>query len=82
MNKHDWATDIGRLLNKDNDSHVSAVYYHKEQNAKGWTREVVAIEFTNGRLSEINVTGNSNSAILQEIIREVYGHGAYAKIER
>lgn len=81
MTKMEWTYKLGQLINKDSASGVSAMFYHIEQNARGWKKETVAIEYTNGKLTQINVTGNSLGAIMQEVTREVYGSGAFGKIE-
>ena len=46
----------------------------------GWL-EIVRIHASNGYVTSINVTGNSKVAILKEVVDEIYGDGAYGKID-
>ena len=74
--KKAWVDDIAKLLRKDRRSGVKSITYDK----RGVGSEIVTIEFTWDEESIINVSFNSLGKILEEIHREVYGNGAYGKV--
>lgn len=43
--------------------------------------EVIFISYKGGHLVKINATRNSNGANAEEVIREVYGRGAFARMK-
>lgn len=74
--KKAWVDEIAKLLRKDRRSGVKNITYDK----RGVGLEIVTITFKGGDESMINVSYNSLGKILEEIDREVYGNGAYGKI--
>ena len=81
MNKSEWVKMISDLLSKEKYSGVDFIYYTNETK-NGWFREIVRIDYNCGSIAEINVTGNSLGLILHEIVREVYGDGAYGRVTK
>lgn len=75
--KKAWVDEISKLFKRDKRSCVEAITYGKPHVAV----ELVTITYNNGETAVINVTANGYGAILEEITREVYGGGAYARIE-
>lgn len=75
--KKAWVDEIGKLLRKDKRSDVQEITYDK----RGVALELVTITFKSGGQSIINVSYNSLGKILEEIDREVYGDGAYGKVD-
>ena len=74
--KRTWTRMCGVLLSEDYRSYVQKCEYSKTD----WD-ETVTIYYKSGSTTEINVNGNSQGAILHEIVREVYGNGAYGRKE-
>ena len=73
--KKTWTREVGELLKKDKRSYLEECEYYKEHDT-----EIVKLVFKDGDAVRINVSCNSLSAILHEIVREVYGDGAYGRI--
>lgn len=68
--------EIGELMAKDPNSDVkSADYVHVG------VSEYVRIAYRGGESVYINVTINSLGAIHKEMVREVYGSGAFGKVK-
>lgn len=72
--KKTWTRMCGVLLSEDYRSYVQKCEYSKTD----WG-EVVTITYKSGDTTRINVNGNSQGAILHEIVREVYGDGAIGR---
>lgn len=75
--KKAWVEEISKLFKRDKGTCIEEITYDKRNVAL----ELVTIIYTDGEAATINVTGNGYGAILEEITREVYGGGAYARIE-
>lgn len=73
--KKTWTREVGELLKKDKRSYLEECEYYKEHG-----NEIVKLVFKDGDAVRINVSCNSLSAILHEIVREVYGDGAFGRI--
>ena len=74
--KKAWVDGIEKLFQIDRYSGVKSIFYDK----RSLGLELVTIIFENGDESIINVSYTSLEEILKEIHREVYGNGAYGKI--
>ncbi len=71
-NKKEFTKQLENLLVFDNDRNdVESCKYDRKPNL-----EVVEIKYRGGYTVRINVTANSQGAILKEVAREVYGDGA------
>ena len=70
-NKKEYTKKVEMLLMADDRSEVTSCKYDKIQH-----NEVVEIVYKGGYTVKINVTANSQSAILKEVVREVYEDGA------
>lgn len=68
--------DIAEVLKKDPDSEVTSADY-----VKAGASEYVRIAYRGGESVYINVTINSLGAINKEMVREVYGSGAFGKVK-
>lgn len=71
-NKKEFTQMIEALLRADCRSDVVVCEYTKEGH-----NEIVTIIFKGGYAAKINVNCNSLGAILKEVVREVYGDGAF-----
>lgn len=69
MTKQKWIAEIEILLKKDKSSNVNWLSYEHD---KDTGEEYVHIHFENGYHKLVNVTANSNAAILIEVTRAVY----------
>ena len=74
--KAKWVQAIKDLLILDRRSYVQDLEYEKPRLGL----EIVTVTFLDGSKSMINVTSNSQGAILHEVIRETYGEGAYGHV--
>lgn len=77
-NKKEFTKQLENLLVFDNDrNNVESCKYDRKPNL-----EVVEIKYRGGYTVRINVTANSQGAILKEIVREVYDNGAMGAFYR
>lgn len=74
--KKEFVTAVSNLLKEEQGSGVKEVnYYFDVQKGRGdldIVTETVVIKFKSGVSEYINVSGNSNSAILTEIVAQIY----------
>ena len=79
FDKMSWVEQISNLLKSDKYSEVQEVQYTADPD-RTWISEVVRIVYVGGGIVDINVTFNSNGAILKEVVAEVYGGGAIGRL--
>ena len=77
--KAEFVKAVADLLRKEPRCGVVDIRY--ERNFQNTNTEVIGIAYLGGHISKVNVTGNSNGAILKEIVAEVYGEGALGRFE-
>ena len=77
--KAEFVKAVADLLRKEPRCGVVDIRY--ERNFQNTDTEVIGIAYLGGHISKVNVTGNSNGAILKEIVAEVYGEGALGRFE-
>ena len=77
-NEKEFTKQLENLLVFDNDrNNVESCKYDRKPNL-----EVVEIKYRGGYTVRINVTANSQGAILKEIVREVYDNGVMGAFYR
>ena len=74
--KEEFTRAVSELLKREPRSGVEEIKYFSKNYS-----EFVEITYKNGYVARICVNYNSNGAIFKEIAREVYGEGAYGKVE-
>lgn len=77
--KAEFVKAVADLLRKEPRCGVVDIRY--ERNFQNTNTEVIGIAYLGGHISKVNVTGNSNGAILKEIVAEVYGEGAFGRFK-
>ena len=77
--KAEFVKAVADLLRKEPRCGVVDIRY--EHNFQNTNTEVIGIAYLGGHISKVNVTGNSNGAILKEIVAEVYGEGAFGRFK-
>ena len=69
MDKKEYVQMVDALFKADKTEVAGVEYKHNGEGAR--VPEVVTITYKGGYMADINVTGNSNIAILEEITKEV-----------
>jgi hypothetical protein len=77
--KAEFVKAVADLLRKEPRCGVVDIRY--ERNFQNTNTEVIGIAYLGGHISKVNVTGDSNGAILKEIVAEVYGEGAFGRFK-